>query len=187
MKDVLPQVAAGDPRAVQACLDRYGSLVWSIALKWSGSRADAEDAVQDIFIDLWKSAARFDADKASEATFIAMVARRRMIDRRRSQARENERRAPGDVDVTEVASDAHETLEMRGEALIAERALAELPEDRQRVLRLSIYEGMTHEQISSGTGMPIGTVKSHVRRGLNAIRNRLGTADESSPGKDPST
>lgn len=179
MKDVLPQVARGDPQAVQACLDRYGSLVWSIALKWSSSRADAEDAVQDIFIDLWKSASRFDADKAGESTFIAMVARRRMIDRRRAQSRESERRAPASVDLSELPSDAHHELETRGEALIAAKAMAELPRDRQHVLRLSFYEGMTHEQISSDTGIPIGTVKSHVRRGLSAIRNRLAGSDES--------
>jgi RNA polymerase sigma-70 factor (ECF subfamily) len=178
MNDVLPQVARGDAQAIRACLDRYGSLVWSIALKWSSSRADAEDAVQDIFIDLWKHAARFDAEKASEATFIAMVARRRMIDRRRAQSRESERRARGDVDLAELPSDAHRELETRGEALFAAKAMAELPEDRQQVLRLSFYEGMTHEQISSDTGIPVGTVKSHVRRGLNAIRNRLAGADE---------
>jgi len=163
---------------VQSCLHRYGSLVWSIALKWSSSRADAEDAVQDIFIDLWKSADRFDASKASESTFVAMVARRRMIDRRRAHSRESERRAPSDVDLAELPSDAHEELETRGEALIAHKAMAELPPERRQVLRLSFYEGLTHEQISSDTGIPVGTVKSHVRRGLNSIRNRLAVANE---------
>lgn len=184
MTDILPRVARGDPQAVQACLDRYGSLVWSIALKWSSSRADAEDAVQDIFIDLWKSASRFDGSKAGEATFIAMIARRRMIDRRRAQGREREHRAPADVDLDELASDAHEALETHGEALIAAKAMATLPADRQKVLQLSIYEGMTHEQISSSTGIPIGTVKSHVRRGLNTIRNRLSETSEGMEGKD---
>jgi len=183
MKDVLPQVANGDPQAVEACLDRYGNLVWSVALKWSSSRADAEDAVQDIFIDLWKSAERFDEAKASEPTFVAMIARRRMIDRRRAQSRDQQRRASADIDLTELASDAHEALETHGEALMAAKAIADLPAERQRVLQLSIYEGMTHEQISSSTGMPIGTVKSHVRRGLNTVRNRLGTADEEHEGK----
>jgi len=185
MKDVLPQVARGDPEAVQACVDRYGNLVWSIALKFSPNRADAEDALQDIFIDLWNSASRFDADKANEATFIAMIARRRMIDRRRVQQREKARRASADIDLSELPSTAHEELEARGEALIAAKAMAELPDERQRVLRLSFYEGMTHEQISSDTGMPIGTVKSHARRGLNTLRNRLAGRDEHHEGEDP--
>ncbi len=179
MSDLLPRVARGDSDAVQGCLDRYGSLVWSIALKFTGSRADAEDAVQDIFIDLWKSAQRFDAAKGTEVTFIATVARRRMIDRRRAGQREADRRGGDDIDLNQVASEAHHELEIRTEALVAAKAMVDLPQERQQVLRLSVYEGMTHEEISADTGMPIGTVKSHLRRGLNTIRNRLAPADES--------
>lgn len=180
---ILPRVARGDAEAVQSCLDRYGNLVWSIALRWSGNRADAEDAVQDIFVELWKTAERFDPSKGSESTFIAMIARRRLIDRRRSAQREAERRAPGEVDLDALASEAHHELERHGEAILAAKAFRELPEERKKVLHLSIYEGMTHEQISSDTGLPIGTVKSHLRRGLNSIRNRLKTSNESTEGK----
>ena len=80
---ILPRVAAGEPTALAECMERYGGLVWSIALRLTGSRADAEDAIQEIFIDLWKSAARFDGAVASEKAFVAMIARRRLIDRRR--------------------------------------------------------------------------------------------------------
>ncbi len=87
---LLPRIAAGDPDAVQACIRRYGGLVWSLALRMSRSREDAEDAVQEIFISLWKSADRFDPSRATEVTFIAMVARRRLIDRRRAAQRRPE-------------------------------------------------------------------------------------------------
>src|SRR5436190_14026687 len=82
---LLGRVAAGDEAAVRECLARYGGLVWSIARRFEPS--DAEDAVQEIFLDLWKSAARFDRAVASETAFVAMIARRRLIDRRRTRGR----------------------------------------------------------------------------------------------------
>src|SRR5438132_13118196 len=86
-EDLLPRVARGDGVAVEQCVDRYGGLIWQIALRFSATRADAEDAVQEVFIDLWKSAARFDPTRASETTFVAMIARRRLIDRKRAHDR----------------------------------------------------------------------------------------------------
>src|SRR5262245_66294972 len=82
---LLARVAEGDAIAVRECIARYGGLVWSIARRFE--LADAEDAVQEIFLDLWKSAARFDPNIASETAFIAMIARRRLIDRRRTRKR----------------------------------------------------------------------------------------------------
>ena len=101
---LLARVGAGDAGAVREVLSRYGGLVWSIAKRFEPS--EAEDAVQEIFLDLWKSAGRYDAALGSEATFIATIARRRLIDRRRTR-----RRRPQDtgqvaeVVLEEVASD----------------------------------------------------------------------------------
>src|SRR3954470_11204914 len=82
---LLGRVAAGDQQAVRECLARYGGLVWSIARRFEGN--DAEDAVQEIFLDLWRSAPRFDPQLSSEPAFVAMLARRRLIDRRRMRQR----------------------------------------------------------------------------------------------------
>jgi RNA polymerase sigma factor (sigma-70 family) len=84
---VLERIAAGDPAAVDECIDRYGALVWSLARRHLRQHADADDAVQEIFIEIWRSAARFDPVIASEATFITMISRRRLIDRQRKQSR----------------------------------------------------------------------------------------------------
>ena len=78
---ILQRIADGDKTAVQECLDTYSGLVWSLARRLIGFSDEAEDAVQEIFIDVWKNAARFDEAQASETTFIAMIARRRLIDR----------------------------------------------------------------------------------------------------------
>ena len=80
---LLNRVAAGEMAAMQECINQYGGLVWSLARRFSASAADAEDAVQEVFITLWKYASRFDESKGSETTFVSMIARRRLIDRLR--------------------------------------------------------------------------------------------------------
>ncbi len=84
---VLQRVAEGDPGAVNDCIEQFGGLVWSLARKLCPDRAEAEDAVQEIFVSVWKSAERYDASMGSEATFIATIARRRLIDRARKRQR----------------------------------------------------------------------------------------------------
>jgi RNA polymerase sigma-70 factor (ECF subfamily) len=170
-EDLLPRVARGDAAAVEQCIDRYGGLIWSIARRFCGNRADAEDATQDVFIALWRSAERFDPARASEVTFVAMITRRRLIDRRRSQKRE----APPapEAELLSVASRDDLRMESATDAAVAKKVIQELPEERRNVLSLAIYEGLTHDQISNETGLPLGTVKSHVRRGLIAVREKL--------------
>ena len=85
---VLQPIASGDPAAVRECLDQYGALVWSLARRLSRTAADAEDATQEIFLDIWRSAGRFDASQGSDRVFIAIIARRRLIDRLRKTTAE---------------------------------------------------------------------------------------------------
>ena len=82
---VLQRIASGDPAAVRECIDQYGPLVWSLARRLSRTASDPEDATQEIFLDIWRSAGRFDASQGSDKVFIAMIARRRLIDRLREK------------------------------------------------------------------------------------------------------
>lgn len=170
--DLLPKVAKGDRDAVAACLDTYGKLVWSVARRFTSSRADAEDAVQDIFIDLWSHAARFDPAKCSEAGFVVMVARRRMIDKLRRVSRQ-----PVMEDLSarprDTGDDPNLAAETRSEAAIAQRLMNELKPEQQQVIRLSVYEGNSHQEIADQLGLPLGTVKTHLRRGLLQIRSAM--------------
>ncbi|WP_434478838.1 sigma factor [Gemmatimonas sp.] len=84
---LLPRVAAGDELAVRECVDRYGPLIWALARRWSPDPRGVEDAVQEVFVDLWRSAGRYDATRATEAGWVAMVTRRRLIDRTRTATR----------------------------------------------------------------------------------------------------
>jgi len=170
---LLIRVAAGDPGAVRDVLSRYSALVWSLASGLSKDPHEVEDVVQDIFVDVWRSAKRYDPKMASEATFIATIARRRVIDRRRRAGRRvdpeplEEELAPGENDP------GLRQVELDDEAAQAREVVAQLTGDRRRVLELSVVSGLTHREIAADTGIPLGTVKSHIRRGLAEVTERL--------------
>ncbi len=170
---ILKRITNGDAAAVEDCLDRYGGLVWSIARKMLRNSDDAEDAVQEIFVDIWKNAERYDATKSSETTFIAMIARRRLIDKIRYSTRRISADSLDEV-LLEPFTRADKTMQMSIEAEEAAEAMRALKPEQQQVLRLSIVQGMSHQEISDATGMPLGTVKTHVRRGLLHVREVLG-------------
>jgi RNA polymerase sigma-70 factor (ECF subfamily) len=133
------------------------------------SRADAEDAVQEIFVDVWRSASRFDSAQGSEKVFVTTIARRRLIDRIR-RGRMNSM-----MDGVEALEDprfaeAGNQGEIRAEAERAAKVVARLRPDQQKVLRMGLLEGLTHSEIASATGMPLGTVKTQMRRGLIQVR-----------------
>jgi RNA polymerase sigma-70 factor (ECF subfamily) len=179
-RTILQKIASGDAAAVQECIDQYSNLVWSLARRFTPSAADAEDAVQDVFLDLWKSAGRFDPARSSETTFVAMVARRRLIDQlRRAESRPKLVGMPEHFDAPD---EEHRRIEASVEAASAARALSALKPEQRRVLMLSIYEGMSHGEIVKATGIPLGTVKSHIRRGLAEIRARLSPEDTDAGG-----
>lgn len=166
---LLTRVAAGDPLALRQCIAEYGPLIWSIARRMSPSPSEAEDAVQEIFIELWKSAGRFDPSIASEPAYVTMIARRRLIDR----LRRAERRPQIKPMVDSLIGDQHAAIERSAEAAIAASTLAALDPRQRRVLSLAIGHGLTHTEIAELTELPVGTVKSLVRRALVAVRRRL--------------
>jgi RNA polymerase sigma-70 factor (ECF subfamily) len=163
-------------------MDVYGGLVWSLARRLSQSAADAEDATQEIFLDIWKSAARYEARLGSEAVFVTTIARRRLIDRLRARKR---RPPTEEFDEEAVAAepvfDPPDSGPLAAETALAARALAQLGEAERQVLLMGIVDGMTHSEIATATGKPLGTVKTHMRRGLNKIRLLL---DEPAPEAD---
>jgi len=172
-------VARGEPGAVRACIDEYGSLVWSLARRWLTETADAEDAVQDIFIDLWQSAGRFDPTRASGHGFVAMVARRRLIDRQRKAGRRP--RLQGFPKGFDASSDAHERFDDVFESERIMEALGTLRAEHRQFVELSFLNGYSHAEIAERTGAPLGTVKSAIRRSLLQLRDVLGTSASGSP------
>lgn len=172
-ESILERIASGDQAAVAQCLDRYGGLVWSVARRWSDNAADAEDATQEIFIALWKSAARYNPSAGSEAVFISMIARRRMIDRLRAKGRRPSTEEFDESVMFELADSAPDQGMVAAEAAIAVRAVAQLEAGQQQVLMMGVVQGMTHSEIATATGKPLGTVKTQLRRGLIRVRELI--------------
>lgn len=175
---ILARIAEGDKAAVGECLDRYGGLVWSLARQFLGNEPDAEDAVQDIFIAVWSSAARYDPAIASEVTFIATIARRRLIDHVRRSGRRVATDSLDDESATPIQPRVAARLEESAEVARVERVLREMPDQHRSILSMSLYEGYSHSEIADRLELPLGTVKTRVRRGLISIREQLRLGDD---------
>lgn len=171
-QSLLEQVAAGTSGAVALCIDRFGGLVWSLARKSCRNLADAEDAVQEIFTEIWRYANRYDPSVASEATFISTIARRRLIDRQRKVGRSPKLEAFSPT-TDAIEAQRIDVAELEDEIQRAKQALDNLSEDQQAALRLSIYEGHSHGEIAKRMDVPLGTVKTNIRRGLMRLREML--------------
>jgi RNA polymerase sigma-70 factor (ECF subfamily) len=162
---------------MRECVARFGGLVWSLARRAGLSEADCEDVSQEIFSELWVVSSRYDPDVAGETAFVATIARRRIIDRQRRLGSQRGMMAGAAAQALSNTkeSDAHtrsgEVQEAAGKAM---KAFTLLSNEQQKVLRMSVELGLTHELIAKSTGMPLGTVKTHARRGLMKLRELLG-------------
>lgn len=161
--------ARGDDASLRAVYDRWSRLVYTLALRSLGDRSDAEDATQATFVDAWRQHATYDPSRASLATWIVMIARRRIADAHRSRAQSarvlgalQQRAEPEGAEGPDVS-----------DAVLVAHELELLEPDARRVVTLAFYDDLTHTQISERLGMPLGTVKSHLRRSLQRMRIRL--------------
>lgn len=178
---ILARVAQGDARAVHECIDQFGSLIWSIARRLTRTRADAEDAVQEIFTDVWRSAGRFDPNQGSEKVFVATIARRRLIDRMRRASHQARTESTDDIDSLGWA-DPGNSAELCAEASAAAKAVMQLRPEQRQVLELGILQGLSHSEIADVLKMPLGTVKTMMRRGLIQVRELMGIQNAASDG-----
>lgn len=171
---ILRRIATGDASALTECIDTHGPAIWGVARRRIPDEHEAEEAVQDVFAAIWESAGRFDPAKGGEKTFVMTLARRRIIDRAR-------RRRPAAAEMVEDpvrASEAEGRAEELDELARVMESMAALRPIERRVLRLSIHEGMSHSEVSAELDMPLGTVKSHLRRAILRVRELLGVVDD---------
>lgn len=181
LNQVLTDVAAGKPDGVEACLRHFSGPVWGLARRYLHNDGDAEDATQDIFVDLWKSAGRFDPALGSAMTFVMTLARRRLIDRNRKRGRAPVSQSLSDADEL-VSPDRPDSLELVDEVQKISGAMDGLRPHQREVLELSLVYGRSHQQIAETTGLALGTVKSHARRGLMRVRELLGVKQQGDGG-----
>lgn len=163
-----------------ACLDEYGGMVWGLAKRYLAPIGeDPEDAVQDIFVEVWQNASRFDPAKGAEASFIATIAHRRLIDRQRKAA--SRAKLPLTMD-----PGADPVPERREDAAEVDAAFEQLLDEEREALWLSLRHGLSHEHIAKALSRPLGTVKTHIRHGLSRLRMLVKegrTKSEASHGK----
>ena len=176
---VLPRLAAGEPRAMNECITRHGALVWGIVRRSVKESTAAEDLVQEIFTEIWKKAAFFDPTVASETTFIALVARRRAIDFLRRQGRQPNFEPLEAAGSVPAASAPSPSLDCDPEAV--KSSVATLPDETRQLFRMFFEDGFTHPEIAEKTGLPLGTVKTRLRRGLITLREQLRRSENSNP------
>lgn len=168
--DLLTRVARDrDRTAFAAVYDRLAPRVYGFLLKLLGNRSDADDVLQETFLQVWNQAGRFDPARANADGWMLMIARSRAADRLRKRAASKLAAEP----VSEPAVNAHpgERLEAADDAGRVSAALARIPPEQGHLIRLAFYDGLTHEQIARKLGLPLGTVKTRIRLGMMRLRH----------------
>ena len=176
---ILQAVAGGDEQALGQVYDRYRVILFGLLVRILSSREEAEDVLQDVFLQVWRRAGDFDENRGRPFTWLVTLARSRAIDRLRSRAaRERLATASTQDAVEEISDAASDAFRSEQRALVSD-ALAQLPEEQKRPLMLAYFDGLTQSEIAEKLGAPLGTVKTRMRSGMNRLRELLAGKHES--------
>jgi RNA polymerase sigma-70 factor (ECF subfamily) len=166
---LLQRLTGGDAAALGEFYDLYAGLVNGLALRILRNSAEAEDVVQEVFVQVWRQAARYDPSRGSAEAWLCTIARSRALDRLRRQA--SRREESGE---TVPASASRPERPRTEEALAVRKALESLTPDQRAALELAYYEGLTQTEIADRLGQPLGTVKTRMRTAMIRLRDVLG-------------
>ena len=167
----LAEVARGDRRAFAAVYDRTSAKLFGVCLRILGNRSEAEDALQEAYVNVWRNAARFDAAKASPISWLAALARNKAIDRLRNRASRPQETIGDEVmamadpapSAWALASDAQDRQRLAG-------CIGELDERHGAAIRSAFFGGLTYVELATREAVPLGTMKSWIRRGLQRLK-----------------
>ena len=177
---LMERILQQDSTALEALYDRYGRPVYSLVLRIAQNPASAEEIVQDIFLQLWRSADRFQISRGPLEPWLFTMARNRALDFLRLKREKQRRREDSDTDVivpsAVVRPDPEGDIDQSRRAEKIRALLTSLPEAQRHAIELAFFEGLTHSEIAEATGEPLGTVKSWIRGGLLKLRESLGEA-----------
>jgi RNA polymerase sigma-70 factor (ECF subfamily) len=174
-EDLMQLVRRGDATAFGVVYDRHSTAAFSLAYRMTGKRATAEDVVQEAFLSLWRSGARYDRSRGSVRTWTLGIVHNRAIDALRRSMVHDKRRASDEG--IEERFEARERTDVeagrREESREVRAALETLPPDQSRVIELAFFGGFTHSEIAEHLDTPIGTIKGRMRLGLRKLRGEL--------------
>jgi RNA polymerase sigma-70 factor (ECF subfamily) len=166
---LLSRIQSGDQEAMSALFDRYGTMVYSVALRVLKDTGEAEDVMQEIFVQVWKNPSAFVSGRGSLGGWLVVVARNRSIDmirRRRPSEPVESFTLPSSTDLAQEAERNLLLKKIRG-------AMLSLPDEQKQSVELAFFEGLSHSEIAEKTGDPLGTVKTRIRLALITIRKAL--------------
>ena len=170
---LLDSVASGDTAAFKSLYEATSAKLFGVVLRILIERGEAEDVLQEVYTTVWRKAAEFDSTRASPITWMVTIARNRSIDRLRARA--SRPAAPLDeaYDVRDECAGADELIDAGNAANAVHVALAQLDPRHAAAIRSAYFEGLTYEALAERDGIPVGTLKSWVRRGLIRMRGAL--------------
>jgi RNA polymerase sigma-70 factor, ECF subfamily len=174
--DLIRQVANQDRDAFSQLYDRFSSLVFTLAMRMLRARSDAEDLLQEVFVQVWRQARNYSTERGSPEAWIVNIARSRAIDKIRSIRRMEKSFVLTDDPARAESSDNVESSVAESEARMAmNSALANLPDTQRKVLELAYFDGLTQTEIANRLAEPLGTVKTRMRSGIQRLRDMLRT------------
>ena len=177
--ELLRAIAAKDEAALAQLYDRYRVILFGLLMRILNNREEAEDVLQETFLQVWRKAADFDETRGRPFTWLVTLGRSRGIDRLRTLAARERVAEAGARDAIEEISDAASDAIRSEQRGLVSNALAQLPDEQQRPLMLAYFDGLTQSEISTRLGAPLGTVKTRMRTGLMKLRELLAGQGES--------
>lgn len=166
--------ATADKRGLEQLYRQHAWRAMTVAQRVLHSRSDAEEVVQETFLEVWRNAKQFDEKKGSVASWITAIARNRSIDRLRSQSSRRRATTRLEMEPLPTKDNPLDSAEQRGSRERLQEALNTLPAEQRLSIELAFFEGLTHREISARTGDPLGTVKTRVRLGMEKLATLLG-------------
>jgi RNA polymerase sigma-70 factor, ECF subfamily len=170
---LMQQVAQGKETALRTLYDRFGNLVFRNACQVLGSVSEAEDATQEVFVQIWKTSERYDPTRSKLITWVMLISRRMFIDRlRRRMVRPNS--ISLDEGLHDIASVDTQDNEIKESSAAIRRRMSELPELQREVIERVYLQGYSLREVAEQRNMPVGTIKSALSRGLGRLREKFG-------------
>jgi RNA polymerase sigma-70 factor (ECF subfamily) len=174
--ELLRQIAAADRAAFAEFYDRHSTFMYSIACKILNDASEAEDVLQETFLQIWEKSKNFDPTLGKASSWVAVLVRNKAIDRLRSSQRRNRTAEAAGVETafsTGTTDTMNDALHGQEKAKLIRSAIVELPEEQRRAIELAFFSGLTQDEISRRLDQPLGTVKARIRRGLLKLRDQL--------------